>query len=207
MTLKAIINDLTKLLEQPLPGWHVQKSLMPEGRAELSLPELDDLHPAAVLIALFPYDNQWHFPLIKRSSDGFAHSGQVAFPGGRKEGTESAIETALREAEEEVNLPADQITIMGKTSALPIPVSRYLVQPVVGYMNSFPDFMPDPREVAEIFHVSLQELVAAEVQYETRTFNNAEWEIPYFDIQGHMVWGATAMMLNEFRELVVKVVN
>jgi len=205
MTDIRIIDRLKTRLSEPLVGWEAQKRLMPEGRDKLRFPVLDELQPAAVLIALFPKENQWCFPLIQRSVDGFAHSGQIALPGGRKEGSENAIETALREAEEEVNLAQDQVEILGKISPLPIPVSQYIVQPIVGFLQEIPAFRPDPREVEKIFYVSLDELVSTTIQYETRFFQNREWEIPYFGIEGHKVWGATGMILSEFRELVTKI--
>ncbi len=198
------IQELRYLLQQPLPGWKAQKHLMPEGREQEMLD--DNLQPAAVLIALYKQNDEWLFPLIRRSIDGFAHSGQIALPGGRSEGNETDIETALREAHEEVNIIPERIQVLGKTSILPIPVSKHIVQPVVGYTESIPDFIPDPREVAEIFSISTRTLSEEEIQYELRHFENRDWEIPYFDIQGHKIWGATAMILSEFRTLLGKVI-
>ncbi|NQV14127.1 CoA pyrophosphatase [bacterium] len=199
-----IIEALKSLLQKPLPGWQAQSTLMPQGRGELSNTEV--LHHAAVLIALYPDQGEWYFPLIVRSQDGFAHSGQVALPGGRREGSETDIETALREAEEEVHLLAKDVEILGLTSPLPIPVSRHLVQPVVGFMRTSPDLRPDPREVAHIFSVSLLNFRKADIMFETRHFQGRDWKIPHFDIDGHKVWGATAMILSEFRQLLLKII-
>lgn len=204
MADQRIIKALRTMLQAPLPGWDAQRSLMPEGRD--ALPPPDNLHPAAVLIALYSVQDEWHFPLIKRSTDGFAHSGQIALPGGRQEGSETDIETALREAEEEVNLSPTQIQIIGKTSPLPIPVSRHLVQPVVGFTLSHPEFHPDPREVAQIFSVSISSLRDLEIKFEDRRFKERLWTVPYFEIQGHKVWGATAMILSEFKEVISKII-
>mgnify|MGYP002641068886 CR=1 FL=1 len=199
----TIIHKLKLHLSQPLPGWNAQKRMIPQGR--ITDFEAEDLHPAAVLIALFQQDDEWVFPLIRRSVDGFAHSGQIALPGGRREGSESDIETSLREAHEEVNILPQEIEILGKTSVLPIPVSKHIVQPVVGFTARVPDLIPDPREVAEIFTISLNTLHLEPIKYETRHFKNQDWEIPYFEINGHKVWGATAMILSEFKEIVSKV--
>ncbi len=198
------IHRLSDLLKQPLPGWTAQKHLMPEGR-ELETFD-DNLHPAAVLISLYYQDGEWRFPLIRRTIDGFAHSGQIALPGGRREGNESAIQTALREAHEEVNILPELVKVIGKTSELPIPVSNHIVQPVVGYTHHKPEFSPEPREVAEIFSVSIKSLCERDIQYELRHFKKRDWEIPFFEINGHKVWGATAMILSEFRTLVTKVI-
>ncbi|MCF7826230.1 MAG: CoA pyrophosphatase [Candidatus Marinimicrobia bacterium] len=201
--MDGFILKLTEVLGQPLPGWKAQKHLMPEGRNLEPLKE--DLHPAAVLISLYPQDDEWVFPMIKRTIDGFAHSGQIALPGGRRAGTENDIETALREAYEEVNIQPEKVKVLGLTSVLPIPVSHHLVQPVVAYTLSKPDFIPEPREVAEIFSVSVNTLCEVEIRYELRHFRNRDWEIPFFEISGYKVWGATAMILSEFRALVTKV--
>ncbi len=198
------IPNLSKLLKQPLPGWTAQKHLMPEGRELETLGH--NLHPAAVLISLYHQDGEWLFPLIRRTVDGFAHSGQIALPGGRRDGAESDIQTALREAHEEVNILPENVEVIGKTSVLPIPVSNHIVQPVVGYTQHKPDFIPEPKEVAEIFSVSIKSLCEREIQYELRHFKKQDWEIPFFEINGHKVWGATAMILSEFRTLVTKVV-
>jgi len=196
------IRSLRDRLKLPLPGWEAQRILIPEGRE--SGFRLDNLHPAAVLIALYPERDEWYFPLIQRSIDGFAHSGQIALPGGRREGLESNIETALREAEEEVSLPATEMEILGETSPLPIPVSRHLVQPVIGFIKRKPKLVPDPKEVAHIFSVSLDTLLRVEPKLETREIKGRSWEIPYFEVEGHKVWGATAMILSEFREIISK---
>jgi 8-oxo-dGTP pyrophosphatase MutT (NUDIX family) len=175
---------------------------MPEGRELEAMG--DKLHPAAVLISLYNQGDEWVFPLIRRTVDGFAHSGQIALPGGRRDGTESDIETALREAHEEVNILPDQVEIIGLTSVLPIPVSNHLVQPVVGFTRTVPDFIPEAKEVADIFSISIKMLCEQEIQYEQRRYKNRDWEIPFFAIDGYKVWGATAMILSEFRTIVTQ---
>lgn len=199
MANQKFIEQLRAAFSKPLPGWEAQKQLMPEGR-ELEFPS-ENLHPASVLIALYLHQGEWAFPLIQRSIDGFVHSGQIALPGGRREGDENHVETALREAHEEVNIIPASVEILGKTSLLPIPVSNHIVQPIVGHISSEPQFKPDPREVAKIFSFSIRTLVEQETQFETRHFKNRDWEIPFFEVEGHKVWGATAMILSEFREI------
>ena len=202
MTPATFVDKLRTKLEQELPGWEMQKKMMPEGREQEAIS--DNLHPAAVLIALYQKDGEWIFPLIRRSVDGFAHSGQVALPGGRRDGGESDVATALREAHEEVNISPEIIEVIGKTSSLPIPVSNHIVQPVVGILKITPDLIPEPREVAEIFTVSIKQLTQNEIQYETRRFRDRDLEIPFFELEGHKIWGATAMILSEFREIISK---
>lgn len=202
MVKSRFIAGLKASLNEQLPGWDAQRLMIPEGRG--TLPVSENLRPAAVLIALYKKSNSWVFPLIKRSSDGLAHSGQVALPGGRQDGNESTIETALREAWEEVNIDAEDVQVIGKLSPLPIPVSGHLVYPVIGYLTAAPELVPDPREVAEIFTVSVQDLKQIDIQIERREFRQQQWDIPYLEIKGHKVWGATAMILSEFREILTK---
>jgi len=200
---EKFIDRLRTRLGDPLPGWSAHKELMPESRPFQSLAR--ELTPAAVLISLYEQDSEWCFPLIRRTRDGFAHSGQIALPGGRRSGSENAVQTALREAHEEVNIKPEGVDILGKTSQLPIPVSRHIVQPVVGYTREVPTFKPEPREVAEIFHVSVRHLIESQIRQETWNFKGRDWEIPFFEIEGHKVWGATAMILSEFRTLSAEV--
>ncbi len=202
---KDFPEQLSKMLEAPLPGWKAQRRMIPEGRATQF--SAHDLKDASVLLALHQTDAGWVFPLIQRSADGFAHSGQIALPGGRKEAGESDTETALREAWEEVNIIPEEVIVIGKLTPLPIPVSNHLVQPVVGHLLSPPDLIPDQREVAHVFTVKVQDLMALEIITEQRVFKGRTWEIPFLDIYGHKVWGATAMILSEFRALLKRLEN
>jgi 8-oxo-dGTP pyrophosphatase MutT (NUDIX family) len=139
--------------------------------------------------------------LIRRSQDGFTHSGQIALPGGHQEAGESPEETALREAEEEIGLSGDRIRILGLLTPLPIPVSRHLVQPVLGFLENVPKLTPDPREVDHIFSVAVADLIRAAIRIEVRREGDRRQDIPYFHLEQHQIWGATAMILNEFRRL------
>ena len=191
---------LSKLEQSHLPGWEAQKKLMPGGRN--LLPEPEAYTEAAVLLALYPQNGEIWFPLIKRSHDGFAHSGQIALPGGRMEAGESYEETATREAWEEVGLPIDACRLVGRLSPLPIPVSGFRVQPVIATLEQAPSFTANPLEVAQIIPLSVQELCAKDIRIHHRELHGRIWEIPYFDVNGHRLWGATAMILSEFREMI-----
>ncbi|MCF7801936.1 MAG: CoA pyrophosphatase [Candidatus Marinimicrobia bacterium] len=171
-------------------------------------PDYQNLTPAAVLIALFPKENTWYFPLIRRVVDGFAHSGQIALPGGRIETGETVEGAALREAEEEVGLVRPGVEVLGKLSPLPIPVSGYLVNPVVGVMQSEPRWRPQPGEVADIFTASVQDLMdESNRTTEMRHFRDKRYTVPYFNFKPHKVWGATAMIIAEFELVVQGILN
>lgn len=201
------IPQLRKILgADQLPGFKGQQAMMPVGRKVISQtePDYQNLTPAAVLIALFPKANSWYFPLIRRVVDGFAHSGQIALPGGRIELGETVEGAALREAEEEVGLMRSGVEVLGKLSPLPIPVSGFLVNPVVGVMQSEPRWQPQPGEVADIFTASVQDLMdESNRTTEMRQFRDKHYTVPYFNFKPHKVWGATAMIIAEF-ELVVQ---
>ena len=117
-----------------------------------------------------------------------------------EEGDGDLVETALREANEELGIPAEQVDILGNLTELFIIASNFVVLPVVGVMNSRPDFKPDSREVVEVIESPIIDLLHPEARKE-RPFQVGRGmtiRAPYFDINDHHVWGATAMMLSEF---------
>jgi hypothetical protein len=99
------------------------------------------------------------------------------------------------------------IEVLGLLSPLPVPASRHLVQPVIGFGHSTPLLTPDPREVEQIFSVSLTSLKNVDIRIETRQHAGRSWQVPFFEFSGHKVWGATAMILSEFRALVSMIIN
>jgi len=184
--------------ESGLPGWEAQRRMMPSFRG--SVPHEEDLSPAAVLICLIEKDGGLVFPLIRRSvAEGDRHSGQISLPGGRQEGRESLLATAFRESREEIGVPEEALTLIGALSPLPIPVSGHIVHPFAAYCNSKFSYVPDTLEVDEVFDVPLSELLAPET---VKIDGNSRRQIPYFHLQGQVVWGATAMILSEFAELI-----
>ena len=141
--------------------------------------------------------------ILRQIYDGI-HSGQVSFPGGRLEKKDkSLIETALRESREEVHIDPDKVQILGTLSEMYIPPSNYLVLPVVGYQPSRPDFIPGKSEVAKIIEADFDFLFDDSLVKET-TLDVQGYKIqaPYFDVNGHIIWGATAMILNELKDVI-----
>ena len=167
----------------------------------------DDTRDAAVLLLLYPRSQRhdWHLTLIKRPDYDGVHSGQIAFPGGRREGDESLTETALREAREEIGIDPGQVTLLGELTAFFVFASNHLVHPFVGHTERRPAFVPCPVEVAQIIEIPLSHLLApTSLRQETRKLRWGPARIPYFAVDEHKVWGATAMMLAEFLELTRK---
>lgn len=163
---------------------------------------MDDLRPAAALLLLYEHHGAWHLPLTLRGSRLRHHTGQVSLPGGRIDPGESAEEAALREAHEEIGVTPGDVDVLGRLTALPIAVSGHLLQPVVGVASARPHFVAAEYEVERIIEAPIRELLSPRaVGKELRSRARpalGEMEVPYFDVDGVHVWGATAMVLAEF---------
>lgn len=155
----------------------------------------------AVMIMLYPDNSTIRFPLIQRPDYRGVHSGQMALPGGKKEGDETLIDTALRETEEEIGVRGSSIEIIGELSSFYVFASNFQIQPVIGKVTSPPVFVPQESEVSEIVQADLGHLVSDDFVKVRKVRPRAgfELEAPYFDLEGKIVWGATAMMLNELK--------
>lgn len=161
----------------------------------------DPPRPGAVIILLYEDEGVFKFPLIKRPEYFGAHGGQVSLPGGKTEPGEDAIQTALRECEEEIGVKQDQITVLGKLSDFFVIPSNYIVTPIIASITPKPFFIPDPFEVSRVLEAHVHDLAAEHVvkQKEILAAGKYRMMAPHFEIENEVVWGATAMMLNEFR--------
>jgi 8-oxo-dGTP pyrophosphatase MutT (NUDIX family) len=162
-----------------------------------------DARHVAVLMLFYPWKNRVHLPLILRASYNGVHSGQIGLPGGGCEEMDADMTaTALREAYEEVGVHPSEVTVLGQLTELYVSASNYLVQPVVGWTDYRPTFRRDPYEVAKLIEAPLADFLAARNRCEeVWDLGGSEVTVPYFSIQGQIVWGATAMMLSEFLAL------
>jgi 8-oxo-dGTP pyrophosphatase MutT (NUDIX family) len=205
MTAKQLtLEQIRAAFKRPLPGLEAQIKLAPEIRIkELRTPQPVDAKPAGVLVLLYLHQGQLHFPLIHRTSNGHdRHSDQISLPGGSQEANESIQHTALREANEEIGVTRDQINVVGTLSAVYIPPSNFLVTPTVGYVDHRPDFHSDTSEVAALIEVPLATLFdPASIRREDWELRGMKVQVPFYQIGTHKVWGATAMILSEFRML------
>jgi 8-oxo-dGTP pyrophosphatase MutT (NUDIX family) len=197
------VEDIRIALQRPLPGLAAQVKFAPREAYRLASLKNDppaDARPAGVLILLYPHNGAWHFPLMRRVEDGLTHSGQISLPGGSQEAGESIRETALREACEEIGAACSEVDVLGHLTTLYIQPSNFLVTPTVGRVDYRPDFRGDPREVAELIEVPVAMLFdPAVVKAEPWTLRGMQIEVPFFQIGPHRVWGATAMILSEFK--------
>lgn len=158
---------------------------------------------AAALLLLYPSEGQWHIALTVRGSGLRRHTGQVSLPGGRVDPGESIEAAALRETAEEIGVASDAIRLVGRLTPVTIPVSGYVLHPVVGMADERPQFQPAAWEVARLVEVPLAVLRDASVvqrEWRAREVGGRiiDVETPYFAVAGEQVWGATAMVLAEF---------
>ncbi len=198
-----LIENLNLKLQQSLPGLNAQlemTSLLRGQKWEVR----EDHRKSGVLLCLYPQADQWHIALMKRTQDEGVHSGQISFPGGRFEDSDrNYTHTALREAEEELGIPQQEVQVLGALTELYISPSNFMVYPTVGYMLRRPAFVLDPKEVAELIEVEIDLFLQEEIRKNRRIKlgQNMKIEVPTFLVKGHIIWGATAMILNEFLHL------
>jgi len=201
------IQEIKQKLRRPLPGILAQYELAPVNRPRYSIEDMANLtaKKSAVLILLCEIENNWHIPLIKRSSYNGSHSGQIGFPGGKQEEMDAnLIDTAVRECIEEIGVKPC-IEILGKLSPLYIPVSNFYVEPFVAcYKETNPKFKPNKLEVSNIILLKYNYLIELkpELNSTVEEANNIKIKTPYFNIEGEKVWGATAMILNELKKII-----
>lgn len=199
----AFIERLRDRLGAPLPGEEAQFCMAPLARPRMkeALAAAPEVRQSAVLILFFPVQDDWRIVLMKRPDYDGTHSGQISIPGGRLEQGESYRQAAFREFSEEIGVDVPCCNLLGNLSELFIPPSNYLVQPFVGYVAERPDYVPDPVEVESIIELSVERLMQEETVQRGRVLlSSGVWiESPYYEVAGHMVWGATAMILSELK--------
>jgi 8-oxo-dGTP pyrophosphatase MutT (NUDIX family) len=192
-----------------LPGVDAQLRMAPVPRGGWKpgfAPE--QAKPAAALLLMFPVDGQPVILLTKRASALPNHAGQVSLPGGAVDPGETIEDAALREAEEEVGLAPTDVKVLGRLTPLHIPVSGFVLHPVVGLALDRPAMRAEPGEVERIIEAGVAELIdPARHHRVSRRIGAYEFEMPYFDLDGEQVWGATAMVLAEFTAVLGVIVD
>lgn len=207
MQFSHFLEILPKILQVALPGEAAHAKMSPPERLE-KVKDIDFsvLNPkrAAVLMLVYPHQEQAMLTLIERNSYKGVHSSQIAFPGGKIEAFDaSPLHTALRETEEEIGVSPDQVTVVSAFSEVYIPPSNFKVSPFLGYLPEKPLFVPDPREVAAMVEMPLSVLLDDQFTELRRmaTSYSQSIDVPVFNVGKHAVWGATAMMLSELKEV------
>lgn len=202
LPLTAFKRKLQNRLKQNLPGRDAQ--LRMTGRHMPAAEEVpEDVRLSAVLVLLFVQDEEVKLLFIQRTDDGGAHSGQISFPGGSKDEIDVSLEaTALREAEEEVGLNADQVDMLGALSPLYIPVSNFMVYPFVAWCNTPVPYSLSTMEVAAVLEVPLGWMRDAKTKIQTTVRPASRpglvLDVPGYQLPGDLLlWGATAMIFAE----------
>lgn len=208
-----LIKDLRAQLQLPLPGEDAQYRMAPTYRPRLTREQITALNPriSGVMVLLYEKHGELHLVFTKRKSYEGVHSGQMSFPGGKKdEGDTDLIQTALRETDEEIGIPPTQIQLLGNLSELYIPPSNFLVYPSVGFTPIIHSFRPQESEVEEVVEIPLSFFMDknnVSQQTEIKLFNGSIVRVPAYVFNGHIIWGATAIMLSEFTYIVERARN
>ena len=204
MDFQRFITQLKITINNDLPGEesHQKMRVIYDQSIELPFSKINST-PAAVLILLYLEDNEIYFFLTKRSNELEHHKGQISLPGGTQEENEKLTHTALRETQEEIGINKTSISIIGSMTPLFVPVTGFMINPFIGYSLNKLEPTPDPLEVEAIFSVNISDLLNKENRtIEQRNIRGYDVEVPYFKLNNYEVWGATSMILSEFRDLI-----
>lgn len=199
-----LVERLLDALTRPLPGLEAQLTMAPSPRVgwdPLKVP--DGTRTGAALVLVYPHNDTFVMPLTVRASSLRNHTGQVSLPGGRVDEGETIEAAALREAEEEIGVARGSVRVLGRLTPLHIPVSNFLLHPVVGFVPARPQFLRAEWEVARIIEPTLAQLrepatIKREVRHRTTAGETIQIDVPFYDVDSEKVWGATAMVLAEF---------
>ncbi len=209
MDFQDFLNSIPQLTVAKLPAHKAHLLMAPSDRKFIIESQNIKNNPktAAVLMLLYPKSDKTHLALIVRNSYEGVHSDQIAFPGGKFEEEDKNLEfTALRETHEEIGIDPKNIKIIRPFTHLYIPPSNFWVYPFLGFSKTELVFTPDPSEVAAIIEFPLLELLNDEIVQNQKITTSylVDIEIPVFKINQHIVWGATAMMMSELKEVLKK---
>ncbi len=212
MDFQNLTASLFQQLRQPLPGREAQLKMSSMRRIQelLNLGIPSHANKSSVLLLVYPYLGSIGIVFILRPEYGGVHGGQISFPGGKREKSDrSPVDTALREASEEIGINKGEIYVGGQLTDLYIPPSNFVVTPVVASTGERPRFVPDPSEVERIVEVSVHDLLDERniEKYRFKTGIGITFQAPCYHVSGVRIWGATAMILSEFLEVIRPVIR
>lgn len=204
--MNDFIQILSERIKGDLPGYTAHHPMMgyrraqPQEARQMNPPALE----SAVMMLLYQKGSEWYTAFMKRPDGDSTHSGQISFPGGKQEPNETHEQTALRETFEEIGIAPDSVNVIGELSELYIPPSHFIVRPYIGLLDYVPVFVPNPSEVIRVIEEPVANFLKEEIILQKEIYiskYNARFNAMYFDLQGETLWGATAMVVQEFRSI------
>lgn len=205
--MKSLLKHIKQNIAKGLPGEAAHQKMAPTNRpiSSLAIQNKSDYKESAVAVIIHNWNNEAHIILTERQTYKGAHSGQISFPGGKREiHDENLLITAIRETNEEIGLFIPEKDLISPLTQVYIPVSNFLVKPYLFITECNHDLSPDIREVKEIIHFPLKELLdnnsisTMEVKFPNGMIQK---NIPCFKYDNKKIWGATALILNELKEI------
>ncbi|RKD86160.1 NUDIX hydrolase [Mangrovibacterium diazotrophicum] len=195
--------NIARLLRAGLPGKKSHLKMIPPGRElAVSESETDQVRNSSVLLLLFQHEGKLHTCLTKRATGMKNHPGQISLPGGRIEEGEKPEVTALREAQEEVGIDPADVLLLGRLSDLYVQVSRFKIFPFVGWLDYKPEFQINVAEAEKVILFPIQEFFEEKrLKYFPVQTSTGLLDVPCFQFDGEIIWGATAMILSEFLDV------
>ena len=208
MNFDEFLVSLSKIKNIPLPAETSQFKMSPPFRRELIKEykeRMKDAKRAGVLALFYPDDSkQTHLALILRKTYKGVHSAQIGFPGGKYETQDKSLKTtALRETFEEIGIAERSIEVIKQMTEVYIPPSNFYVQPFIGITTETPKFIKQDEEVEDVIEVPLSHFLDDDIVIikSVETSYTVKIDVPAYELNGHIVWGATAMMLSEIKDI------
>ncbi len=205
---ESLILNIRKQLSLGLPGVKAQNKMIPETRFFENFElDINNYRKSSVLVLLYLKNGKFYIPFTKRHNYNGPHGGQISLPGGKQNKEDNSLqETAIRETYEEIGVTINKECILGSLSPLYIPKSSFYVQPYIAYIDFTPTFIKDDYEVESIIEAPLDLLIDDKIiENKQYNYNDNYINIPYYNVNGNEIWGATAMIISETKEIILNI--